>query len=548
MRKISFLLLVISFPAVLFAWTINLSWNHVLDAHTHSAVGIYDVLGDSVPELLIPGNHNLYCFSAAGDSLWTFEPFSNYFPAPSSPIAADIDDDGAVEVVVGSPNYTYALDSLGNIEWEFQLPNPGGVQNCLSSQALGDVNGDGKLEVLTCDTYGYTMYCLGPDSGNVLWQFTPNPAAYIIIATPTVADLDLDGDLEVLIGTIDSGGGGRLFCLDHLGGELWMYETPGSGIGGWQLSSACVGDVNGDDTLEVLSTSNYWGIFCLDYQGNELWNNRYSLHAATYPALADLGNDGSIEAVVGLGSTMFAFDALTGDTVWDFTVAPGYYLVSSPGIGDLNGDSLLEVIFAETKQNAPNDSTRPMWVLDSNGDSVWSYVIGTAFTDPTVGDADHDGFMDFYFGPSYRGFNCWAFESDTLFEVARIEWPTLQHDIHRTGFYGRGGVTGKRISERKPVRRGKKPILYVSPNPFSTTTTINISGLTHGAGGMELKIFDVTGRLVRKMSLATCKLLLGAQTTWDGRSDEGRKLAPGVYFVHFVSGDQSATRKVLLVR
>jgi outer membrane protein assembly factor BamB len=533
-------------PASTCAWTINLSWSHVLDAHTHSAIGIYDILGDSVPELLIPGNQKLYCFSAEGDSLWTFEPFSNYFPAPSSPVAADIDNDGAMEIVVGSPNYTYSLDTSGNIEWEFQLANPGAVQNCVTSQALGDVNGDGKLEVLTCDSYGFTLYCLGPDSGNVLWEFTPNPAAYIIISTPTVADLDQDGDLEILIGTIDSGGGGRMFCLDHQGSELWMYETPGSGIGGWQLASACVGDVNGDDTLEIVSTANYWGIFCLDHEGGELWKNQYSMHAATYPAMADLHNDGSIEVIVGLGSTMFAFDALTGDTVWDFTIASGYYLVSSPGIGDLNGDSLLEVVFAELKEGAPNDSTRPMWVLDCNGDSVWSYVIGTAFTDPAIGDADHDGFMDFFFGPTYRGFNCWAFSSDTLFETGRVEWSTLQHDIQRTGFYGWDGSAGKTIDERKPVAQGKKPILYVSPNPFSTSIAIHLSSMVHGAEGAELKIFDVSGRKVREISLFTFNFSLGV--SWDGRDDAGKRVAPGVYFVHLRSGDYSASKKVLLVR
>ncbi len=548
MKRMLLLLLVLNFPAVLCAWTINLSWDHVLDAHTHSAVGVYDILGDSLPELLIPGNHYLYCFSAAGDSLWTFEPFSNYFPAPSSPIAADIDNDGAMEIVVGSPNYTYALDTLGNIEWEFPLPNPGSVQNCLTSQALGDVNGDGKLEVLTCDTYGYTLYCLGPDSGNVLWQFTPNPAAYIIIATPTIVDLDLDDDLEILIGTIDSGGGGRMFCLDHLGNEVWMYETPGSGIGGWQLGSACVGDVNGDDTLEIISTSNYWGIFCLDHNGGELWRNQYSMHAATYPAMADLDNNGSVEVVVGLGSTMFAFDALTGDTVWDFTVASGYYLVSSPGIGDLNGDSLLEVVFAELKQGAPNDSTRPMWVLDCNGDSIWSYVIGTAFTDPTIGDADHDGFMDFYFGPSYNGFRCWNFESDTLFEVGRIEWPTLQHDIHRTGFYERDSTAGKEFVEREPIAEGRKPIIHVAPNPFSAATTISLSGIAHGAEGRELKIFDVSGRLVKNFILYPSSFSLPAKLEWDGRDNNGKVLPSGVYYCRLMQGMSTQTRKILLVR
>lgn len=550
MKKALPILVIVCVPHFLWAWSIGLSWSHGLDAHTHSAVGIYDVLGDSLPELLIPGNQKLYCFSAAGDSLWTFEPFSNYYPAPSSPIAADIDDDGVVEIVVGSPNYTYVLDTLGNIEWEFPLPHPGSVQNCCASQALGDMNGDGKLEVLTCDTYGFTLYCLDPDSGGVLWQFTPSPAAYVIIATPTVADLDLDGNLEVLVGTMDSGGGGRLFCLDHEGAELWMYETPGSGITGWQLVSACVGDVNGDDTLEIVSTANYWGIFCLDHEGGELWKNQYSVHASAYPAMADLDNDGTVEVVCGLGSFMMAFDALTGSTVWNFPLSSGYYLVSSPGIGDLNGDSLCEVIFAELKEGAPNDSTRPMWVLNCDGDSLWTYTTGTGFTDPTIGDADHDGFMDFFLGPTYSGFKCWAFSSDTLFEAGRLEWRTLQHDIHRTGFYGWDGATGERISKRGPLSRGTGPVLCVSPNPFSDRIEISLGGVSgyRSTGMSEMKILDATGRVVKRFSLHTAYSLLPTRITWDGRDDAGRDIAPGVYFVRLNTGVYTVSEKVLLLR
>ncbi len=550
MKKVLIVLGIICMPHFLCAWSIDLSWSHGLDAHTHSAVGIYDVLGDSMPELLIPGNQKLYCFNAAGDSLWTFEPFSNYYPAPSSPIAADIDNDGAVEVVVGSPNYTYVLDTLGAIEWEFELPNPGSVQNCCASQALGDVNGDGKLEVLTCDTYGFTLYCLAADNGGVLWQFTPNPAAYIIIATPTVADLDLDGHPEVLIGTIDSGGGGRLFCLDHEGNELWVYDTPGSSIVGWQLASACVGDVNGDDTLEIVSTANYWGIFCLDHEGGEVWANQYNLHAATYPAMADLDNNGSLEVICGLGSSMMAFNALTGSIVWNFPVSSGYYLVSSPGIGDLNGDSLCEVIFAELKQGAPNDSTRPVWVLDCDGDSLWTYVTGTGFTDPTIGDADHDGFMDFFLGPTYKDFNCWAFSSDTLFETGRLEWPTLQHDIYRTGFYDRGGSSGKRLSERAGYSPPKKLALQVSPNPFLNRVEIRLDGVSvyRSTGVSELNILDATGRVVRRFSLHTACSILPTCITWDGRNDEGSMVAPGVYFIRLNAGGDAASEKVLLIR
>lgn len=490
MKYIIFILVII--PLSLSAWTINLSWDKVLDAHTTSATGIYNILGDSVPELLIPGNKHLYCFSASGESLWTFTPYANYFPAVSSPVAADIDNDGAIEIVVNSVNSVYSLDSSGTAEWEFLLPSPGSVQNCLSSAGLGDVNNDGKLEVLVCATFNNTLYCLDPDSGKEIWHFTPEPVSYFIVGTPTVVDLDLDGNYEILLGTADNYGG-RFFCLNETGGVDWDYETPGSGISGWQLTSACVGDVNGDDTLEVISTSNYWGVFCLDHLGNELWKNNISAHSSSYPAMADLDNDGALEVIVALGSNLMVFDAATGDTKWYFSVDAGYYIVSSPGVGELNGDGFLEIIFAELKQGAPNDSTRKMWVLDHNGIDIWSDTVGTAFSDPTIGDIDHDGYMDFLIGPTYQGFRFWDFETDTLTETGHIEWQTIQHDIYRTGLYNfEDTLIG--ISERAVEHI--KSSLTLFPNPACAYVNFHINTMDDNN---SILVFDISGRMVTKV-------------------------------------------------
>lgn len=488
---------IIFIPVYLSAWTFNLSWDEALDAHTTSGTGIYDIMGDSVPELLIPGNQNLYCYSAGGQYLWTFTPYSTYFPAVSSPIAADIDNDGSVEILVNSPNRAYSLDSLGGIEWEFDLPSPGSVQNCISSVALGDVNGDDKLEVFVCAPYNNTVYCLNPDSGSIVWEFTPQPISYIIVATPTVVDLDRDGDYEILIGTIDDGGGGRLFCLDDEGNVFWEYETSGSGITGWQLTSACVGDVDNNDTLEVVSTSNYGGIFCLDYYGNEIWNNVISYHSASYPAMGDIDNDGSLEVVTALGPHMISYDGLTGDMEWNFPVDGGYYIVSSPGLGDFNGDGFLEVVFAELKEGSPNDSTRKMWVLDHNGNEIWSDTVGTSFSDPTIADADNDGFMEFLVGPTYRGFRFWSFKADTVCETGRMEWPTLQHDIYRTGLYGFTDTTTF-IQEKEKVSVNRD--INIFPNPAFDFIDLSIE--KDFANGF-ISIYNIGGRKVKSIECST---------------------------------------------
>ena len=93
---------------------------------------------------------------------------------------------------------------------------------------------------------------------------------------------------------------------------------------------------------------------------------------------------------------------------------------------------------------------------------------------------------------------------------------------------------------------GKKPFLSISPNPFSAATTIHLSGIAHGAEAIELQIFDVSGRKVKEISLLPLNFSLAV--TWDGRDDEGREVAPGVYFLRLRSGDHTASKKVLLVR
>lgn len=504
-------------------WTFDLVRTIGLDNHGMSATGVFDLDGDDVPELLVPGNARLYCCDVNGIVRWLFTPASNYFPAVSSPVAADIDDDGAAEVVVATPLAVYALSARGDSLWRRTLGGQGAVQNCIASVALGDVNRDRRLEVFAYEVYNNRLLCLEPLRGETLWTYAETTGARFSVGTPTVADLDRDGRLEVLGQVSFAAGGGQLYCLDNAGNKLWSYNTAGSGIAGWQLASAAVGDVDNDDTLEVIGVANYWGAFCLDHRGREIWTRRVSEHAAAYPALADLDRDDTLDVVVALGPTLRCCNARTGREKWQFRVAEGYYIVSSPGLADFDGDGRLEVVFAEVKQNNPNDSLRPMWVLDCAGRPLWNDTVGTTMADATCGDFDGDGRVEFCIGPTYRWSQWWLFESDTVAVApGRLLWPTLQHDIWRTGLFGYAGP---------PVALAERPALPPRATLGAYPSLARGSvWLVASRAGM-VSIHDAAGRQVRVVALDRCGM--GA---WNGTDEQGRRVAPGVYLCRLEGG------------
>ncbi|MBZ0269228.1 T9SS type A sorting domain-containing protein [bacterium] len=85
----------------------------------------------------------------------------------------------------------------------------------------------------------------------------------------------------------------------------------------------------------------------------------------------------------------------------------------------------------------------------------------------------------------------------------------------------------------------------VAPNPFRPRTEITFALAAPGA--VDLRVFDVTGRMVR--SLTSRAFGPGSHRVgWDGRGADGRELAPGLYFVRLTTPESVETRKVVRVR
>ncbi len=83
------------------------------------------------------------------------------------------------------------------------------------------------------------------------------------------------------------------------------------------------------------------------------------------------------------------------------------------------------------------------------------------------------------------------------------------------------------------------------PNPFNPNTTIGF-GLDRPSE-VSLKIFDVTGRLVRE--LASGEMAEGRHAlTWDGTDTAGASVGSGIYFYRLTAGTFSQTRKMILLK
>jgi hypothetical protein len=95
-------------------------------------------------------------------------------------------------------------------------------------------------------------------------------------------------------------------------------------------------------------------------------------------------------------------------------------------------------------------------------------------------------------------------------------------------------ISVRRLTVFPSVARGRVNIAY------------NL-GKAQGAKGIELKIYDISGRLVKTFALGP---MPSAQSlvAWTGDDNLGRPVAAGVYFVKLTADDQVTVEKAVLLR
>ena len=86
----------------------------------------------------------------------------------------------------------------------------------------------------------------------------------------------------------------------------------------------------------------------------------------------------------------------------------------------------------------------------------------------------------------------------------------------------------------------------VHPNPFNPSTTIAFE--LPRAAEVSLDIYDLQGRLVRRLLDETTHIQGSHKQVWDGRDGAGRATSSGVYFYWFKAGDQKRVGKLTLLK
>jgi hypothetical protein len=132
-------------------------------------------------------------------------------------------------------------------------------------------------------------------------------------------------------------------------------------------------------------------------------------------------------------------------------------------------------------------------------------------------------------------------DPDTYYAIAVTKTSGL--DVAKTVDYslvfGEPGISAVDDTPRLAASIGNHP------NPFNPMTTISFA-LTD-AGRAKVRIYDTQGRLVR--TLVDEDLNAGTHTrTWQGRDDQGRQVASGVYLARFDHPKGVENRSMVLVK
>jgi hypothetical protein len=83
------------------------------------------------------------------------------------------------------------------------------------------------------------------------------------------------------------------------------------------------------------------------------------------------------------------------------------------------------------------------------------------------------------------------------------------------------------------------------PNPFNSSTIIDYEMMKEG--NVTLKIYDILGKEVRTL-VNTLQKPGNYRAIWDGKNNQGKEVASGIYFYLLKAGERKEGRKMLLIK
>jgi hypothetical protein len=370
--------------------------------------------------------------------------YSSGGEANASLVLGDLNGDGKLDIVTANfcvancqttPEGGFGV-LLGNGDGTFQSALVYSlVGGTAGSVALGDLNGDGKLDVVVsvtptigCFAEGSIAVFLGKGDGTFQPQRTYKSGG-LCANNLLVADVNEDGKPDVLV--VNDCGSDQSFCSSSTDSVIAVLRGNGDGSflaartydsGGAARSSITVADVNGDEKLDLLVANS--GGEHLGGVGNTavlLGNGDGTFQTAeifesgamgpTSLAVADLNGDGKPDVVEtncfysscfeGTGAVVVQLG--NGDGTFQAPQAynSGGYLPTMVALADVNLDGKLDAVVVNTGE-CRTCASGGVTVLLGNGDGTFSPFApsrqfssgGAESFSAALGDVNRDGRLD----------------------------------------------------------------------------------------------------------------------------------------------------------
>ncbi len=130
-------------------------------------------------------------------------------------------------------------------------------------------------------------------------------------------------------------------------------------------------------------------------------------------------------------------------------------------------------------------------------------------------------------------------------QIIRVGIKCCSDDAFALGIDGFQHLGLVPVAGGEPVPPPETALLDNFPNPFNPQTTLRYS--LREVGPVSLKIYNSRGQAVRTLVSET-QPAGSHSVVWDGRDDQGRPAANGIYHCRMTAGTFSATRKLVLMK
>ncbi|MCK5798206.1 MAG: VCBS repeat-containing protein, partial [Deltaproteobacteria bacterium] len=364
-------------------------WPTTIKGSAQSPPAIGDIDGDGKLDVVQVGRGLRYSepstvnvFDATGKPLpgWP-KTYANLIFHP--PTLADLDGDGRSEIIVQIGHWP----PKGTIEvlasdatlllpmWSYDLDS-----YPLAATAVGDVDGDGKLDVAYLTKEKVSVRAA---DGTMLEGFPVDAAMKREYTGALVlADLDGDGKLDIIYCSTEAGDGGKgvkLHALTAKGKSLAGFPMTLTDLDVPSPAPPSIGDLDGDGKLEIVVPIRGIGVVVVAADGSLVgkpMGDKNQVDATV--VLVDLDGDGKLELITDrnlvdgpagdpTGTPQEGYvDAYhhDGTLVSDFPLRiTANTMNNSIVVGDVDGDGALELVVVSSSAVNPPSSWVSLWSL-----------------------------------------------------------------------------------------------------------------------------------------------------------------------------------------